>query len=411
MMKITHNGRPFDAKRFAKELNDKGLELGMQALEDKARGAAASIVDPETGKRADVFVDRVPDHGVVIRTTGSQEFARILEDRLGVDRGSVKVVGRSSGPPVIYLAHATEDKAMVRPLAEFLMANGIEVWFDEWEIEPGDSLRQKMEGGLSAMTHFVPVLTPISIVKPWVAKEIDVGLVRQVGGESKFVPVVIGVEHSDLPPFIQAMLYLRIDPAENRDRKELSDRIHGVSRKPALGDAPAYVKKVPEGLAGWSNAAVAIAKHLVTASEHALSHDPIVSAEDLTEATGLTQDDVRLGILDLKDAGYLWQQDPTGHVAAKAPLFVEFDPIFTDFDPQADALRLATEMIRADRAILPTANYAELLDWPPRRLNSAVCYLERVGAIETRQAMASAPWRAVQLIRSDRTLRFVRNHE
>ena len=99
------------------------------------------------------------------------------------------------------------------------------------------------------------------------------------------------------------------------------------------------------------------------------------------------------------------------NVAAKAPLFVEFDPAFTEFDPQVDALRLATEMIRADRPIKPTADYAELLDWLPRRLNSAVCYLERVGAIETRQAMASAPWRAVQLIRSDRTLRFVRNHE
>ena len=32
MMKIRHNGLPFDAKRIAKELHDKGLELGMQAL-------------------------------------------------------------------------------------------------------------------------------------------------------------------------------------------------------------------------------------------------------------------------------------------------------------------------------------------------------------------------------------------
>ena len=50
------------------------------------------------------------------------------------------------------------------------------------------------------------------------------------------------------------------------------------------------------------------------------------------------------------------------------------------------------------------------LDWEPRRINSAICYLERAGAIETRHALASAPWRAVQLIKTDRTLRFARNN-
>jgi hypothetical protein len=43
-------------------------------------------------------------------------------------------------------------------------------------------------------------------------------------------------------------------------------------------------------------------------------------------------------------------------------------------------------------------------------MNSAICYLERVGAIKSRHALASAPWRAVQLVRTDETLRFARNH-
>jgi hypothetical protein len=40
--------------------------------------------------------------------------------------------------PQLYLAHAHEDREMARPLAEKMMAQGIEVWFDQWEIKIGD---------------------------------------------------------------------------------------------------------------------------------------------------------------------------------------------------------------------------------------------------------------------------------
>ena len=35
------------------------------------------------------------------------------------------------------------------------MQRGIDVWYDNWEIGYGDSLRRKMEEGLSECTHFV----------------------------------------------------------------------------------------------------------------------------------------------------------------------------------------------------------------------------------------------------------------
>jgi hypothetical protein len=221
MIRFTHNGRPFDASRFAADIEAKAIALGMQALEEKARGAAASIVDPETGRHADVFVDRLSGNRVAIRTTGSPAFARLLEERLGVDPGKVQVMNAADGAahPKVYLAHASEDKDRVRPVAEYLMANGVDVWFDEWEIEPGDSLRQKMEEGLGSMTHFVVVLTETSIAKPWVAKEIDVGLVQQVGGKSRFVPLVVDLDPAKLSPFLQAMLFLKIDPASQADLK------------------------------------------------------------------------------------------------------------------------------------------------------------------------------------------------
>lgn len=412
MVKITHHGRPFDPKRFMKDVEAKAIEAAMRALEAKARGAASSIVDPETGTHADVFVDRAPNNRLVLRTTGSPAFARLVEERLGVGRGEVKTMHVADGAPnpKVYLAHASEDKALVRPIAEYLMANGVEVWFDEWEIEPGDSLRQKMEDGLGAMTHFVVVLTEISITKPWVAKEIDVGLVQQVGGKSRFVPVVVSVHPSKLSPFIQAMLFLNLDPSSEADLKGLVDRLHGVSRKPALGPKPRYVQPAPAGLEGWSAAAVTVGRHIVETSAHAMACDPVVTVEDLTEKLELDPADLRIAVLDLTDAGFLREMNARGHYAPEPALFVDFDGAFMPFNPTEDARTLANRLMNGGDRAAATESIAEELGWEPRRMNSAICYLERAGAITARHALASAPWRAVQLVRTDQTLRFARRH-
>jgi hypothetical protein len=354
MIKITQGGRPFDPKRFAEDLTAKAVELGMQAIEEKARGAASFIVDPGTGRYADVFVDRLPGSAVAIRTTGSPTFARLIEKRLGVGVGEVDVINVADGAshPKVYLAHASEDKPVVRPIAEFLMANGVEVWLDEWDIEAGGSLRQEMEKGLVRMTHFVVILTPTAITKPWVAREIDVGIVQLVGGKSRMVPLRIGVDVSDLSPFLQTMLCPSFNPASEQDLKGLVDRLHGVSRKPPLGAKPRYVQTAPEGLSGWSAAALAVGRHLVEASENGMSHDPIMTLEQLAAATGLDLDDVKVAVLDLKDAGYLWEGSIPGHVAAERALFVEFDEVYMPFSPAEDARTVANRMVTAqDRAI------------------------------------------------------------
>jgi hypothetical protein len=48
----------------------------------------------------------------------------------------------------VFLSHSSKDKAVVRPLAERLRADGLRVWFDEWELKPGDSIPKKLDDGL-----------------------------------------------------------------------------------------------------------------------------------------------------------------------------------------------------------------------------------------------------------------------
>jgi hypothetical protein len=51
-------------------------------------------------------------------------------------------------PYDVFLSHSSKDKAVVRPLAERLRADGVKVWLDEWEIKPGDGIPAKIEEGL-----------------------------------------------------------------------------------------------------------------------------------------------------------------------------------------------------------------------------------------------------------------------
>ncbi len=48
----------------------------------------------------------------------------------------------------VFLSHSSKDKALIRPLAERLRADGVKVWFDEWVLKPGDSIPVKIVEGL-----------------------------------------------------------------------------------------------------------------------------------------------------------------------------------------------------------------------------------------------------------------------
>lgn len=45
----------------------------------------------------------------------------------------------------VFLSHGTEDKIVVRQLAERLRQDGLNVWFDEWLIKLDDSIPVKIE--------------------------------------------------------------------------------------------------------------------------------------------------------------------------------------------------------------------------------------------------------------------------
>lgn len=48
----------------------------------------------------------------------------------------------------IFLSHSSRDKVIVRGIADRLKADGLRVWFDEWEITPGANIPTKIDEGV-----------------------------------------------------------------------------------------------------------------------------------------------------------------------------------------------------------------------------------------------------------------------
>ena len=94
-----------------------------------------------------------------------------------------------------FISHASEDKdAIARPLAEQLRENGYAVWFDEYELTLGDSLRRSIEKGLALSRFGIVVLSDAFFSKEWPQKELDGLDALERDGRKVILPIWHGVE-------------------------------------------------------------------------------------------------------------------------------------------------------------------------------------------------------------------------
>ena len=71
----------------------------------------------------------------------------------------------------VFLSHSSRDKAVVRRIAERLRADGLRVWFDEWELKPGDNIPAKTEEGLEYSRVLVLCMSAHAFGSDWAQLE------------------------------------------------------------------------------------------------------------------------------------------------------------------------------------------------------------------------------------------------
>ncbi len=100
----------------------------------------------------------------------------------------------------LFICHASEDKGtFVRPLANALRDRNVEVWYDEFSLKLGDSIRRSLDKGLKHSRFGVVVLSKAFFDKQWPQYELDGLVEREMKGRDKVIlPVWHAVTHDDV---------------------------------------------------------------------------------------------------------------------------------------------------------------------------------------------------------------------
>jgi len=92
----------------------------------------------------------------------------------------------------VFISHRTSDMVEATHLAEEIRNIGHKVWLDDWEIEVGDSIIEKIMEGLNDADYVVLCLSSQGVMSKWISREWMSTLTRQLNGEGiKLLPVIL----------------------------------------------------------------------------------------------------------------------------------------------------------------------------------------------------------------------------
>ncbi len=130
----------------------------------------------------------------------------------------------------VFVSHASEDKEdFVRPFVKCLQENGIKVWYDEFSLRVGDSLRRSIDNGLKNSRYGIIVLSEAFFSKEWPQRELDGLFAREVNGEKVILPIWHKISKNEVlkfSPIIADMLALNTSSFTIEEiAKQISDRV------------------------------------------------------------------------------------------------------------------------------------------------------------------------------------------
>jgi len=99
----------------------------------------------------------------------------------------------------VFISHASEDKeSIAKPLAEALTDMGVPVWYDEYTLTLGDSLRRKIDEGLARSKFGIVILSPAFFEKHWPQQELNGLAAKEVNGVKVILPIWHNVSRADV---------------------------------------------------------------------------------------------------------------------------------------------------------------------------------------------------------------------
>ena len=141
----------------------------------------------------------------------------------------------------VFISYARKDAGdWVKVLAENLHRLGFNVFFDEWEIGPGDVLVHELDRGILHSTAGVLVVTPAALENHWVQAEYAAMMSRAIKGQQTLIPILL--IDAEMPPLLASHLWVDFRHADGPEYEtrieQLADRLRGRRPgRPKRGEA------------------------------------------------------------------------------------------------------------------------------------------------------------------------------
>ena len=111
----------------------------------------------------------------------------------------------------VFLSNSSKDKKNVDEIFNSFQINEISAWYDKYQIEPGDSITEKINQGLDECDIGIICISNNFLNSPsgWTKSELNYFIQRRMRNPDKlFIIVNFDVPHDELPPLVQDYRYI-----------------------------------------------------------------------------------------------------------------------------------------------------------------------------------------------------------
>lgn len=121
----------------------------------------------------------------------------------------------------VFISYSAKDKVVVRALANRLREDNLRVWFDEWELKPGDSIPSRIEQGLEQSRALILCMSANAFASDWVQLESGTFRFRDPANrERRFIPLRLD-DHPIMGSLAQFLCVDWLTPNRGREYSKL----------------------------------------------------------------------------------------------------------------------------------------------------------------------------------------------
>jgi hypothetical protein len=124
-------------------------------------------------------------------------------------------------PYDVFISYSSPDRDWARTFAAALRSEGVNAWFDQTQLEPGERWQERIQEALRESRTLLLILSKSTVRGPWMFFELGAA----VAGKKRVIPVIAGdVDVAEVPVPVRQYQFLN-EPSPERAAKRVAETL------------------------------------------------------------------------------------------------------------------------------------------------------------------------------------------